>query len=186
MQFNYFDIHSHLNLKPLYEKRADVLARMGEEGIGTITVGTDYETSKLAIGLAEENPDILWATIGLHPNDNESEEFDYEKYLELARHPKVVAIGETGLDYFRLDVSSQELVADIKQRQKDLFEQHIKLAMKLKKPLMIHARASKGTMDAYEDTLDILENYQLQTTNYKLSANFHFFAGDLTIAKRIV
>ena len=200
MQFNYFDIHSHLNLKPLYEKRADVLARMGEEGIGTITVGTDYETSKLAIELAEENPDILWATIGLHPNDNANEVFDYEKYLELARNKKVVAIGETGLDYFRLKdenkkpkpetLNSKQIqnsnVQNTKEKQKELFKKHIELAVEVAKPLMIHARASKGTQDAYEDVLDILELYKILDTGFNIHAHFHFFAGDLTIAKRIV
>ena len=206
MQFNCFDMHSHLNLKPLYDTDGDSclpagrLARMREEGIGTITVGTDYETSKIAIVLAEENPDILWATVGLHPNDNEVEEFDYEKYLELAHHLKVVAIGETGLDYFRLSdenknpkpetLNSKQIqnsnVQNTKEKQKDLFKKHIELAVETGKSLMIHARASKGSMDAYEDVLEILESYRLQTNDYRLISNFHFFAGDLSIAKRIV
>jgi TatD DNase family protein len=179
MKFNYFDIHSHLNLKPLLEEKVVILARMREDGIGTTTVGTDYETSKMAIELAEENLDILWATVGLHPNDNESEVFEYEKYLELVKHPKVVAIGETGLDYFRLpeDVSKH---SEIKDKQKELFKNHINLAIAVGKPLMIHARPSKGTMDAYEDVLDILETSQIK------HVNFHFFVGDKVIAERIV
>lgn len=196
MQFSYFDIHSHLNLKPLYEGRADILARMREEKIGTITVGVDYETSKLAIDLAQENPDMLWATVGLHPNDNQDEIFDYEKYLELAQNPKVVAIGETGLDYFRLDASRQELVAETKAKQKELFLQHIKLALEVKKPLMIHARPSKGSMDAYEDVIEILEQHASTSPQpspnlgegeiQRIHANFHFFVGDTITAQRIV
>lgn len=189
MQFNYFDIHSHLNLKPLYEGggdsrlSADRLARMREEKIGTITVGVDYETSKLAIDLAQENPDIVWATVGKHPTDNDAEEFNYEKYLELAQNPKVVAIGETGLDYFRLEKENNPEVKikneKIKSKQKELFMKHIELARAVGKPLMIHARPSKGSMDAYEDVLDILEQF-------KLHANFHFFVGDTTITQRII
>jgi TatD DNase family protein len=170
---------------------------MREQGIGTITVGVDYETSKLAIELTEENPEILWATVGLHPNDNVEtktskagspdasgeafrEIFEYEKYLELARHEKVVAIGECGLDYFR-DQSEETKI-----KQKELFKKHIELAIEVKKPLMIHSRPSKGSMDAYENVLDILEYYKLSATSYQLSVNFHFFVGDTTIAKRIV
>ena len=175
MQFNYFDIHSHLNLKSLYDGRADVLARMREEKIGAITVGVDYETSKMAIDLAQENSDILWATVGMHPNDNRDEIFDYEKYLELAQDSKVVAIGETGLDYFR--IKGEDI--DIKEKQKALFKKHIELSLAVGKPLMIHARPSKGSMDAYEDVLTILENHTLHV-------NFHFFVGDTTIAQRIV
>lgn len=185
MNFNYFDIHSHLNLKPLYENRADILARMRELAVGTITVGTDYETSKLAIELAEENPDILWATVGIHPNDNLDEVFDYKKYLELAKHEKVVAIGECGLDYFRLPENEDE-IKQIKERQKEIFKKQIEIAIEVQKPLMIHARPSKGTQDAYEDVLGILAEYNIQHTTYKLSVNFHFFVGDIEIAKQIV
>lgn len=186
MQFSYFDIHSHLNLKPLYEQRADILARMKEQGIGTITVGVDYETSKLNLEIASENENV-WACVGLHPADNTDEEFDIEKYQELTKHPKVVAIGECGLDYFRLDASSQELVAKTKDRQKEIFKKHIELAIETGKPLMIHARPSKGSMDAYEDALNILESYYtLDAKPYTLVCNFHFFVGDITIAQQIV
>ena len=185
MKFNYFDIHSHLNLPPLFELRAEILTRMREKEIGTITVGTDYETSKLAVKIADENPDICFATVGLHPTDNSSEIFDYEKYLELAKHPKVVAIGETGLDYHRNPISNVEFLIS-KNKQKELFEEHIKLAIEVGKPLMIHARPSKGSQDAYEDVLGILEAESKKQAAGSLSANFHFFVGDLAIAKRIV
>ncbi len=195
MQFSHFDIHSHLNLKPLYEGRADILARMREEKIGTITVGVDYETSKQAIDLAQENPDILWATVGLHPNDNVDEIFEYEKYLELAKHEKVVAIGETGLDYFRLDRQSSFAKAT-EDKQKELFRKHIELALEVKKPLMIHARPSKGSMDAYEDVIEILEQHASISPQpspnlgegeiQRIHANFHFFVGDTITAQRIV
>lgn len=168
----YLDIHSHLNLSPLREDQGTVLARMHAAETGTITVGVDYETSVEAVRLAQENPNI-WATIGLHPTDNDKEEFDYEKYLDLARKPAVVAIGECGLDYFR------DAQPETKERQKNLFLKHIQLAMEIKKPLMIHCRPSKGSMDAYEDAITILKNSRLR-------GNFHFFAGDILIAKKIL
>ncbi len=179
MKWNFFDIHSHLNLSPLLDDMEAVISHMREKGIGTITVGTDFEMSKKAIEISEKYPDIaVGATVGLHPNDNEEEIFDLEKYRELAKHPKVLAIGETGLDYFRMETGDG--MEEKKEKQKELFKQHIELAVEFHKPLMIHARPSKGTMDAYEDVLDVLESYA------DLRANFHFFVGDISIAQRIV
>lgn len=179
----YIDIHSHLNLSPLLEKQEEVISRMKEREVGTITIGTDYETSKLAIESAEKYPDtVLGATVGLHPADteisvvpseSEGQEDRWAEFKKLANHPKVVAIGECGVDYFRKNDE------DTKIRQKDIFKQHIEIAKAVGKPLMIHARPSKGSMDAYEDVLDILEGSGLK-------ANFHFFVGNVDIAKRAV
>lgn len=172
MQIRYIDIHSHINLSPLLETQEEVISRMKDKEVGTITIGTDYETSKLAIESAEKYPGtVLGVTIGLHPNDNEDEVFESEKYLELAKNPKVVAIGECGVDYFRKNDE------DTKIRQKEIFKKHIEIAKAVGKPLMIHARPSKGSQDAYEDVLDILDGSGLK-------ANFHFFVGNIDIAKR--
>ncbi len=184
MKLNYFDIHSHLNLKPLLDDQEGVIGRMNEAGVGTISVGVDYDTSKLAIDLATKYEN-LYACVGLHPADNATEIFDYEKYLELARNEKVVAVGETGLDYFRLAGTETE-IEDQKNKQKEIFIKHIQLALEVNKPLMIHARPAKNSMDAYSDALDILESYKLKPEGNNLVANFHFFVGDINIAKRIV
>lgn len=187
MKFNYFDVHSHLNLTPLLENKDEIINTMREKSIVTITVGVDYETSKIAIDLAQKNPDILWATVGQHPNDNPEEEFIYDDYLKLAMNSKVVAIGECGLDYFRLKVTGDRLkYEEEKQRQKELFMQHVKLAIETGKPLMIHARPAKDSMDAYNDVLDILESYLLGSSTSKLGVNFHFFVGNIEIADRII
>jgi TatD DNase family protein len=182
MDFKYIDIHSHLNISPLTSDIEGVVSLMREKGVGTITVGTDFETSKMAIEIAEKYPDtVLGATIGLHPNDNEEEIFNIEMYRELVKHPKVVAVGECGLDYFRLPLSNDEfLISKIKEKQKDLFKQHIELALESQKPLMIHARPSKGSMDAYNDVIDILESYP------NIRVNFHFFVGDISVAEKII
>ena len=172
----YYDIHSHLNLKPLSKNLEEVIERMREAKTKTITVGVDLETSKQAIIIAEKNEDI-WATIGLHPTDNEKEIFDSVEYEKLGKHPRVVAIGECGLDYYRKDDE------ETKKRQKEIFLKHIELAIFLDKPLMIHARPKEGSMDAYEDVLSILE--EKKKINEKLSGNFHFFVGNLEIAKRV-
>lgn len=173
----YIDIHSHINLEPLFTNKEEVIERMKDSGVGTIVIGTDFELSKKALGLAEEY-DFIYAGVGLHPNDNLEEEFNYENYLALAQNKKVVCIGECGLDYFRNEGE------DFKIRQKEIFKLHIKLALDVNKPIMIHARPSKGNMDAYNDAIDILEIYKKE--NPKLHANFHFFVGDLDIAKRII
>ncbi len=173
----YIDIHSHINLEPLFSNKEEVIAKMKENEVGTIVIGTDFEISEKAIEIAEKY-DFIYSGVGLHPNDNLNEEFDYEKYLALAKNEKVVCIGETGLDYFRNEGE------DFKIRQKEIFKRHIELAIELNKPLMIHARPSKGSMDAYIDALDILEIYKKE--NPALHANFHFFVGDLEIAKRII
>lgn len=173
----YIDIHSHLNIAPLTEQQAEIIQKLQELEIGTMTVGVDLETSRFAVRLAEAH-DFLFATVGQHPNDNPKEVFDYDQYYTLAQHPKVLAIGECGLDYFRLSGSEEETHTE-KQRQKELFKKHIELAQSVQKPLMIHARPSKGTMDAYEDVLEILEKHPT-----KVGVNFHFFVGDKTIVDR--
>src|SRR5579863_4394043 len=86
-----FDAHCHLQMPQFGADREAVLARIKEREMGAIVVGTDYEMSKAGLELARQY-DFLWASVGLHPNDNKSETFDFEKYAELARDPKVVAI----------------------------------------------------------------------------------------------
>lgn len=168
MNLDYIDIHSHLNLPPLFENQEAILAKMRELNIGTITVGTDMKTSKMAIEIAEVNPGLCFATVGFHPCDGfiPNQDSDWDELEQLARHEKVVAIGETGLDYFR--DQSEEL----KIQQTWIFKKHIELAVKVEKPLMMHVRASKGTDDAYYDALEILKG-----ESYTRKANFHFFSG---------
>lgn len=175
MEFKYIDIHSHLNLDKLAADQAGVLARMSDAGVGSITIGVDYDTSLQAVELAGQH-DLLWAGVGMHPTDNTDEVFNFDKYKQLAEHDRVVCIGECGLDYYR----SQDDA--MKVRQKELFLEQIRLAATVDKPLMIHARPSQGSMDAYHDALDILEESKKQYPN--LRANFHFFIGDVGVARR--
>lgn len=167
MNLQYIDIHSHLNLKPLSENQEEILQRMRADGVGTITVGIDIEKSKMAIELAERNVGVCWATVGFHPADGFiPDESDWSELEQLIQHDQVVAIGETGLDYYR-DQSSET-----KEKQTEIFKRHITLAAKFQKPLMLHVRSSKGTDDAYYDALEILKSVQ-----YTGRANFHFFSG---------
>ena len=165
---NYFDIHSHLNFHKYDDDRDKVIANMKEEGVGTITVGTCLATSKEALELAEAHAH-LYACIGLHPVDEKEKVFFESEFEKLVSHPKVVAIGETGLDYFHAD-------EDDKDRQVENFRAQIEFALKHDLPLMIHCR------EAYDDTLSILEEYK----DRGVRGNMHFFAGDIDIADRVL
>ncbi len=179
----YIDIHSHLNDARFDDGITGVLARMREASVAAIVVGTDREMSERAIALAEAHDDI-WATVGQHPTDTPKEEFDYTIYRTMAERPRVVAIGECGIDYFRIAnfEGNKDKEAD---RQQELFEQHVALAGSVGKPLMVHGRPEKGTMDAYEDILHILKNAQV-THGGRIRGNVHFFVGNTEVAKQFL
>lgn len=172
----YFDAHSHLITDEFTGDLDAVLARMEEHKVGTITVGVDKATSAAAVAFAEKHKN-MYATIGLHPTDTATETFDDAAFTALVDHPKVVGVGECGLDYYRLsDVADPVLE---KKRQRLEFEKQIVFAIDHLKPLMLHCRPSKGTMDAYEDTLDMLE-----PVKGAINGNVHFFVGDVHVARR--
>lgn len=174
MTINYFDIHSHLNFSQFDEDRDEVIEEMRKQGIATICVGTDKKTSEEAIELASAHPHI-YATVGVHPTDVET---GFEKtYLhDLAQNARVVAIGECGLDYYRIKSGD----AEAKKMQKELFHKQIELARDLRLPLMIHGRPKGGSMDAYEEILEVLKEYE------GISGNVHFFVGTTQIAKQFI
>lgn len=193
MNYALFDIHAHLHDKAYDEDRDSILKEMKDYGVGAIAVGTDQAESKKALALAEANEHIF-AAVGLHPADNVTEEFDYHFYKMLAMEKKVVAIGECGLDYhyietfFKRDEDSGKVTwnkDDEVKRQQTIFEQQIELAVEVNKPLMLHGRPSKGTMDAYHDMLTMLENAK-KVHGTKLRGNAHFFVGNIDIAERFV
>ena len=169
----YIDIHSHLNFPDYNHDREAVIERAQKAGVGMITIGTDIESSKKAVALADANED-MWAIVGVHPMDahtpNGSD--DISALSELAAHPKVVAIGECGLDYFHGKPEDMP-------RQREIFDWHINLANKVNKPLMLHVRNGK-TGNAYQEVIGILKEKS------KVRANFHFFAGTLQDAQDIV
>ncbi len=174
----YFDAHCHVQFDAYDEDRAQVLDAMRMAEVGGLVVGTDSTTSKLAVELADSKD--FFATVGLHPNDKPQEGYDDAFYNSLAEDPKVVAIGECGLDYYRPENPEAE-----KARQKDVFARHIALAAKLQKPLMIHARPSKGTMDAYEDAFAMLKEAK-QEQGDALRGNMHFYVGNVEMTKKFL
>lgn len=163
----YFDAHSHIHFKEFAEDIGDVLVRMSEMEVGTITVGVDSAWSAKGVEFANSHENV-WATVGLHPADNRAEVFDMNVFRALAQNPKVVGIGECGLDYFRIKPGIEE---SEKKRQKEIFLQQINLAKEVGKPLMIHCR------DAHEDVIAMLRESGV-------SAVIHFFTGSLEEARQ--
>lgn len=188
MEFRYIDAHCHLQFEQYDQDREALIEKMREEGVGAIVVGTDLESSRSAIALAEKH-EHLWATVGIHPRRESSVAseigHDMSDIRALAVHPEVVAIGECGLDFFREEGEAE------RQAQRELFKQQVMLAAELDKPLIIHARPSsakategKPTYDAYHDVIEILKEAKIEHPNLRGVA--HFFAGGLTEAEAFI
>lgn len=139
----FFDTHCHLGDRAFAADRDRVLERAWRAGVvGVLCVGYDVASSRAALSLATES-DRIWAVVGVHPHDAARQRRDYIGQLrELARHPKVVAIGEAGLDFYR-DLSPRPA-------QRDAFLRQVELAQELGLPLVVHDR------DAHDETLEIL------------------------------
>lgn len=137
-QLKYIDIHGHVNFSDYDKDREGVIKRAQEAGVGIIAVGTDIESSKKVVELAETHGNV-WAIVGFHPTDAKVVDIsgDFSVLDQLANNPKVVAIGECGLDYFH---SRPEEIP----KQREIFEKHIDLANKVGKPLMLHVRNERG------------------------------------------
>ncbi|MCX6786831.1 MAG: TatD family hydrolase [Candidatus Kaiserbacteria bacterium] len=188
MNVRYIDTHCHLQLGQYEHDREELIEKMRAEDIIAIVVGDDYESSQMAVALAEKH-ERLFASVGVHPDHvkdfvNPSSDDGFTKSIihELAKHPKVVAIGECGFDFYRFPANEATYSAEAtKAKQKELFKKHIALAAVLDKPLIIHARSSKGTSDAYQDLIEILKEAKKEYPN--LRGVIHFFAGGVAEAK---
>jgi len=176
----FYDTHAHLTYPDFADELPQVLARAEAAGIAkVITIGTDLESSQRAVGLAERFPNVF-AVVGWHPSDALEAPDDLRPALrELARRPKVVGLGETGLDYHRLpstkEGGSAEDDAPIKRRQAALFRQHLEVAAETGLHCVIHQR------DAFEDTLAQLEPFAPRVRGV-----FHCFANDASAMRRII
>lgn len=137
------DSHCHLNYKGLAEQQNEVLMRARENGVtAMLNIATRESEWNDVLAVAEAHDDV-WASVGIHPHDaDQHPHIDVTKLIERANHPRVIAIGETGLDYY-YDKSDRE-------RQQESFRVHIKAARETGLPIIIHTR------DAEEDTHSIL------------------------------
>lgn len=138
----YIDSHCHINFPDLADKLPEVFDLMAHNQVShALCIGVELEKFPEVLALAEAHPNV-YASVGVHPDHEDCTEPSVEELVALADHPKVVAIGETGLDYFRL-------TGDL-EWQRERFRTHIRAARAARKPLVIHTRS------AAEDTLRIM------------------------------
>jgi len=162
-----FDTHAHLHFPQFADDLVAVLERARASGITRmLTIGTDVEDSRAAVALAQREPDV-WAAVGIHPHDAATADDEAIAELErLAEAPRVVAIGEIGLDFFR-----NLAPRDVQERA---FRRQLALARRTRKPVLVHCR------DAHEETLGVLTTEGVKDT----SGIMHCFSGDAEIARR--
>ena len=191
------DTHSHLDFPDFDADRPEIIQRALDAGVTRlISIGTTLESSRAALALADAYPQV-YATVGIHPSEAKKESNSaIEELAQLARNPKVVAIGECGLDYHRLPSQSstpfassasvtgtihpgsEELLladADEKNCQAIFFQQQLDLAAQLRLNVVIHQR------DSWEDTITTLKPY-----TGRLQAVFHCFSGSLSQAQQLI
>lgn len=186
------DTHAHVNFNAFKSDADEVIRRALAADTLMILVGAEAKTSKRALEYANKYEKGVYAAVGLHPmhtHEQEArgedydfttreEEFSYDVYEKLAQFKKVVAIGEIGLDYYHLDVKSD--MAAIKQKQKEIFLEQLKLAKNLRLPVIIHCR------QAHDDVLLILKKFRKEHKDAmpkdKAWGVMHCFSGDEELA----
>ena len=163
----FLDSHAHYDAKRFREDQGQVLAKMQPAGVGCIiNVGCDLDSSLRSIALSEAY-DFIYAAVGSHPDDAAHvDEALINQYRELAQKPKVVAIGEIGLDYYYEDVP--------RTQQQKAFRMQMELAGELNMPVIVHQR------DAYEDALRIVDEFP------EVRGVFHCFSGSVEYARELV
>ncbi|MDD4334738.1 MAG: TatD family hydrolase [Desulfotomaculaceae bacterium] len=166
---NVFDTHAHLNDKAYDADRDEMIQRARQAGITLIVnIGFNLTSSRESIDLADSY-DLIYASVGIHPHDAAEAGPGYLLELQkMARHPKVVAIGEIGLDYFR-DLSPRPV-------QRKVFLEQMALAKKLQKPIIIHDR------DAHGDMMDILRKEKLGPAGGVM----HCYSGSWEMARELL
>lgn len=175
----FFDTHAHLTFPDFADETEALLERARVAGITrVITIGTDLQSSRQAVALAQSH-DPIYAVVGWHPNDLKEAPEDVRPELrDLASHSKVVALGETGLDHYRLPSTRGGTVADDdiwKRHQVRAFRQQLELAAELNFNVVIHQRA------ALQPTLDIFEEYA-----GAVRGQFHCFVDGDAEMRRII
>lgn len=165
----FIDTHTHLFFKNFDEDRDEVIKNALTAGVKYMVVpGTDIETSRQAVELAEKYKSV-YAAVGVHPHDTKDwDDSLIDELRKLAKHPKVVAIGEIGLDYF-YDFSP-------KDKQQQAFDKQIQLALELELPIIIHNR------DSNDDIMEFARKYK----DSSLKAQYHCFAGTVENARELV
>lgn len=168
----YIDSHCHINFPELAERMPEIMAKMVENGVThALCVSVDLPDFPQVLALAEAYPHI-YASVGVHPDYEDTEDPSAEQLLALSQHPKIIAIGETGLDYFRLK-------GDL-EWQRERFRQHIRASRLSRKPLIIHTRA------ASEDTIRIMQEEGAGTDQGGVAGVMHCFTESLEVAEAAI
>jgi len=191
--FMLIDSHAHVNFNAFKDDYEAVINKALDNDVLIVNVGSQYSTSKRAVKIANEFETGVWAIVGIHPIhlnkktiylDTEElasaqeikangEDYDAEKYLELAQDKKTVAIGEVGLDYHHFEEGDD--TETLIKKQKEVLLKFICLANEVDKPLMVHC------WDAYPDLLEILKNYPVNKKGI-----IHSFIGGYKTARKFI
>ena len=169
----YTDSHCHLNFPELQANLGDIRQAMQEAQVTrALLISTQMETfpDVNAMALAHDN---FWCTAGVHPDEDDVQEPTLDDLLAMGRHPKVVGIGETGLDYYRL---GERTMADM-EWQRERFRRHIRCAQTLRLPLVIHTRSASA------DTLAILKEEGEDGGAQSVGGVFHCFTETAEVAR---
>ena len=163
-----FDTHAHYNAGQFDADRDAVLSALPGQGVGlVVNPGCDLESSRQAIALAEKYP-FVYAAVGVHPEDCANwQDSDVDELRKLAAEPKVVAVGEIGLDYYWAENPAREL-------QRRVFRAQMELARELDLPVIVHDREAHG------DSLDIVREFP------QVRGVFHCFSGSVEMAQELV
>jgi len=171
------DTHAHLDFPQFNKDREQVIQRIKLAGMKVINVGSHRKACQDSVDLAQKY-DFIYAAVGIHPHDAEDIK-DINKLIsylhQLAKKPKVVAIGECGLDYYSVDQGKfrKTVTQKIKEKQKQVFQAQLKLAKELRLPVIIHNR------DAHQDILQLIKPF-------KLTGVFHCFSGDKNFLEKVL
>jgi len=162
----FIDAHAHLDAEAFDKDRDEVLKKIKDSGIHVINAGSDIDSSAFSLKLAREH-DFIYACVGVHPHDSERAPKDYlDTLYDMAKAPKVLAIGEIGLDY-HYDFSDREI-------QKKVFKEQLALARELDLPVVVHDR------EAHQDTLEIIKKSGISR------GLMHCYSGSLELAQEYI
>lgn len=187
------DTHCHLDSSKFIDDVDSVIEKAKAQGVKRIIIpGADIATLPRARAIAEAHSGVYFAT-GVHPNDIDT--FDMDMLKLYATHPKCVAIGECGLDYYYLPkpdsrenlAQIESSIVDIKQRQKQVFIAQIELSIALKKPLIVHIREASddsfAILDKYKDARGVLHCFNADNILLNLSERFYYGLGGICTFK---